>query len=400
MRTLLVLLTLFAVAAAPFAAAAEKSPLGESLKDIDVADHWIYDDWPRAVAQAKQTGKPLLVVLRCVPCPPGKTLDEAVMQPDKDLAELEKKFVCVRIIQTNQLDLDLFQYDYDMSWAAMFLNADQTIYGRYGSRDASGPQSDGLLSVAAFRKAAERVLALHADYPKNKTALAAKTGTKSAYAAANQIPGLTDRPAVATERRQCVHCHMLKEFDLRAKWEAGKLSAADLFVYPLPQTIGLTTAVSDGLQVTAVRSGSVAATAGIATDDNLVSINGQPPRFAGRHSIGSHTAEQWPLGGDAKARRPDAGKKIVVSGDWKRSDIAWRASSWLGLQGTEIGAAFCRGEAGQRHRGRPSGTCREEHLRPRRARAKTAGLRQNDVIIAVDGQSAEMDESEFLVDLR
>jgi hypothetical protein len=52
-----------------------KSPLGESLKDIDVADHWIYDDWPRALAEAKASGKPLLVVLRCVPCPPGKSLD-------------------------------------------------------------------------------------------------------------------------------------------------------------------------------------------------------------------------------------------------------------------------------------------------------------------------------------
>src|SRR6188768_1201604 len=152
--------------------AEDKSPLGEALKDIDVADHWIYDDWPRAVAEAKATGKALLVVLRCVPCPPGKTLDLAVMQPNKELAELEKQFVCVRIIQGNRLDLDLFQYDYDMSWAAMFLNADKTIYGRYGSRDASGPESDRLLSTAGFQKAAERALALHAAYPKNKAALA------------------------------------------------------------------------------------------------------------------------------------------------------------------------------------------------------------------------------------
>src|SRR5262245_57653930 len=107
-----------------------KSPLGESLKDIDVADHWIYDDWPAAVQQAKATGKPILAVCRCAPCPPGKTLDAAVMQPDPALAEIEKKFVCVRIIQGNRLDLDLFQYDYDMSWSAMFLNADKTIYGR------------------------------------------------------------------------------------------------------------------------------------------------------------------------------------------------------------------------------------------------------------------------------
>jgi hypothetical protein len=101
--------------------------LRESLKDIPVADHWIYDDLPAAIAQAKESGKPLLVVLRCVPCPPGRALDEQVMQPAGDLAELEKQFVCVRVIQTNGLDLDLFQYDYDMSWACMFLNADLTV---------------------------------------------------------------------------------------------------------------------------------------------------------------------------------------------------------------------------------------------------------------------------------
>src|SRR5262245_28381276 len=232
--------------------AGEKSPLGESLKDIDVADHWIYDDWQKAVTEAKATGKPILVVLRCVPCPPGKTLDVAVMQPDKALEEVEKKFICVRIIQTNRLDLNLFQYDYDMSWAAMFMNADGTIYGRYGSRDASGPQSDGLLSVAAFRKAAERVLELHTAYPANKSQLAAKTGPKAAYATPTEIPGLTERPKVAAMRQECIHCHMVKEYALRAKWEAGKLTTSDLFVYTLPTNIGLMMDVDDGLLVKSV----------------------------------------------------------------------------------------------------------------------------------------------------
>ena len=33
----------------------------------DAAPHWIYDDFPRAVEQAKATGKPILAVVRCVP---------------------------------------------------------------------------------------------------------------------------------------------------------------------------------------------------------------------------------------------------------------------------------------------------------------------------------------------
>jgi hypothetical protein len=276
-----------------------KTPLGEALKDIDVAYHWIYDDWPLGLAQAKQSGKPLLVVLRCVPCPPGKTLDVAVMQPDESLDELEKKFVCIRIIQANRLDLDLFQYDYDMSWAAMFLNADGTIYGRYGSRDASGPQSDRLLSAAAFRKAAERALALHSAYPANKSQLAAKTGAKAAYSLATQIPGLTERPTEATTRQQCIHCHMVKEFTLRAKWEAGKLTAADLFVFPQPTNLGLTTDLDDGLLVKAVTAGSPAAAAGLAPGDELASLGGQP--------LISLADIQWALNA-----APSEGKLIVT----------------------------------------------------------------------------------------
>ena len=138
------------------ATAGEQSPLGQALKDIEVAPHWIYDDLPKAIAEAKSTGKPLLVVLRCVPCPPGKALDAQVMQPNDELAALEKQFVCVRVIQTNGLDLSVFQFDYDMSWAAMFLNADMTIYGRYGSRTSSGPGSDKELTLPGFTQAAER----------------------------------------------------------------------------------------------------------------------------------------------------------------------------------------------------------------------------------------------------
>ncbi len=33
-------------------------------KDIEVASHWIYDDMPAAIAQARQSGKPILALFR------------------------------------------------------------------------------------------------------------------------------------------------------------------------------------------------------------------------------------------------------------------------------------------------------------------------------------------------
>jgi len=41
--------------------------LQQGLKDTNIAVHWIYDDFAKAVTQAKATGKPLLVNFRCVP---------------------------------------------------------------------------------------------------------------------------------------------------------------------------------------------------------------------------------------------------------------------------------------------------------------------------------------------
>jgi serine protease Do len=36
-------------------------------KEVEAAGHWIYNDLPGGLAEAARTGKPLLVVFRCVP---------------------------------------------------------------------------------------------------------------------------------------------------------------------------------------------------------------------------------------------------------------------------------------------------------------------------------------------
>ena len=63
-------LTPIVVTGAMFLVAASlcaQSNLQQVLKDTAVSAHWIYDDFTKGVAEAKATGKPLLVTLRCVP---------------------------------------------------------------------------------------------------------------------------------------------------------------------------------------------------------------------------------------------------------------------------------------------------------------------------------------------
>src|SRR5262249_1722148 len=116
---------------------------------VEEAGFWIYNDLPRGIEQAQQTKKPILVVFRCIPCEACAQLDEQVVERDPAVRELLEKFVCVRIVHANGMDLSQFQFDYDQSWAAFFLNPDMTIYGRYGTR-SHRTESDDDVSLEGF----------------------------------------------------------------------------------------------------------------------------------------------------------------------------------------------------------------------------------------------------------
>src|SRR5256886_10244102 len=135
---------------------------------------WIYNDFQKGFAEAKRTGKPLLVVLRCVPCLACAGIDAQVLLQETDLVPLLDQFVCVRVINANALDLSLFQFDYDLSFSTLFFNGDGTVYGLYGSWTHQKNAQDK--TTASYKRALEAALALHRGYPANKGALAGKQG--------------------------------------------------------------------------------------------------------------------------------------------------------------------------------------------------------------------------------
>ena len=75
--------------------------------------------------------QPLMVVFRCIPCEACQKFDDDVARRDPIIRDLLDEFVCVRIVQANTIDLAHFQYDFDLSFAVLFINSDQTIYGRF-----------------------------------------------------------------------------------------------------------------------------------------------------------------------------------------------------------------------------------------------------------------------------
>ena len=120
-----------------------------------------------------------------------KSLDEQVARRDPRIAELLNQFVCVRIVQGWGIDLSLFQFDGELTWAVFFLNADRTIYGRYGSRSARDAMRD--ISVEGFQKALEGALELHKAQPARQKELAGKTGPAPRWKTPEDIPMLTGK---------------------------------------------------------------------------------------------------------------------------------------------------------------------------------------------------------------
>ena len=112
---------------------------------------WIYNDLGEGIRAAKASGKPLLVVFRCIPCVACQKFDDDVARRDPIIRDLLSEFICVRIVQANTIDLTVFQHDFDQSFAAYLMNPDLTIYGRFGTRSERPEYED--ISLEGLRKA-------------------------------------------------------------------------------------------------------------------------------------------------------------------------------------------------------------------------------------------------------
>ena len=70
------------------ALAAKPPPLIDRLDDKHARGQkqWMYNDYQKAVAEAKRTGKPIFVTFRCVPCKACESFDAEVAKPKARLS--------------------------------------------------------------------------------------------------------------------------------------------------------------------------------------------------------------------------------------------------------------------------------------------------------------------------
>src|SRR5438874_10999983 len=156
-RNLTISLPVCLICCTALAQTREEKVRGDKAK-VEADGFWIYNDLARGYAEAKKTGQPLVVALRCIPCEQCVKLDDDLVDKDERLRPLLEKFVRVRLISANGLDLSLFQFDTDQSFAVFLMNADRTIYGRFGTRSDQRSWTDDV-SISGLARALEGALA-------------------------------------------------------------------------------------------------------------------------------------------------------------------------------------------------------------------------------------------------
>ena len=368
---------------------------------------WIYNDLDEAFAESKKSTKPLLVVFRCVPCEACSHFDKQLLDEQEQMRDLLDQFVCVRVVKANGLDLSLFQFDYDQSFHAMFLNADRTIYGRFGTRSQKKEDED--MTMEGFRAAMKAVLALHKQYPANKESLAGKSGGKVPFEVPEAFPSLKGKYKGQIDYEgnvvaSCIHCHQVRDAErVYYRNKETKLPEQVLYPYPLPSVTGLTMDPSKCAIVTDVQDNSIAAKAGLQAGDEIVSLGGQP--------LVSTADLQWvlhnaPASGsvDVEYRRGQqtASTKLALPEGWRsQSDLSWRPTTWdlrrMALGGLHL-EDLSDEQRTQRGIASDALALRAKHVGEynEHAVAKNAGFRKEDVVVAVDGKKDRKSETELI----
>jgi len=189
-----------------------------------------------------------------------------------------EKFVTVRVVQMWGIDLARFQFDGELTIAIMFLDADGTVLGRYGSR--ADKAAERWLSLPGLRKAMEGALELHALGEEGRKGLAGKVGNPPPWPTPETIPSWKDKPNVAPadgSRAKCVHCHQVPDGEAWSLRTAKKrVLDRHVWPWPMPDAVGLALDPDERAMVRAVAPGSAAEKAGFEAGDRIIAMEGQP----------------------------------------------------------------------------------------------------------------------------
>ncbi len=285
----------------------------------------------------------------------------------------------VRLTRIENVDLNLFGFDYDVTFMVFFLNAEKKVYGRYGGRDSES--ADDRQSLKGLKYTMQSVLRMHKRADK---VFAPKSG--DAPHILKEIPG---------PRRDCLHCHQVREalnVDLK---KAGKLSRAAVYRYPPPDNLGMELDVDCGGAVKTIKDKSPASATGLKKGDVLQRLNGVPI-----HSFADaqFALDRAPKDGSIEVawQRDDKilTEKLALPEGWRRTDVIWRASMRDLLPSARLNGIELT-DAEKKALGLSPKQLAFRQRESLSKQAKEAGIRAGDIILGVDDKPFETDLDGF-----
>lgn len=279
----------------------------------------------------------------------------------------------LRLGNIDDLDLNLFAFDYDLTFAAFFLNADGKVYARYGQRD--GKSAEDRQSLKGLAHTMQSVLDMHA---RPEPAFAPRDDDKAVT--------ISD---VAGRSRRCYHCHNVKErLDAKLKRD-GKWDREMAFRFPPPEVVGLGLEVDRGNVVGQVGAGSAAAAAGLKKGDVLTRLGGVPVHS---QADAMFALDRAPAKGKVELTYTRDGQAVSVElaleAGWRRHDLSWRPSMKKQLASLPIyGEAL--GVDDKKKLGLGENQLAVRQRASVHSKAKALGIQPGDIIVGLDGRAVE-----------
>lgn len=188
--------------------------------------------------------------------------DGQVVRPPQSFRTAAEDYVCVRIVNINNLDLNFFSFDYDLTMAILLANPDGTVYHRYGGRSHLSPMNmDTLVDLM------KEGLGTHRNYVANPSPPKAEPPQRVSELILDRMKGRM-KPMFG-----CLHCHYVREARQYLALEAGDWTPNQFWVWPPPERLGLVVDQKRQNRVEAIVAGSAAAAAGIRIGDSLQRLN-------------------------------------------------------------------------------------------------------------------------------
>lgn len=296
------------------------------------------------------------------------------------------EFVKVRLTKIDDVDLNLFEFDFDLTFMVFFLNSDEKMYGRFGGRCEKGPEER--MSLTGLRKTMESVLLEHQQ-------------SEPRFATRR-----TDKPLfirdVASPRGlgRCIHCHQAKEVIYDRLDKQGKWSKDLAYRFPLPDNLGIRLEVTDTNLVSEVIQESSADQLGLKAGDRITSLNGVPIHSSADTQF---ALDSVPKKGTVKLtwtrdQKEEAGE-LSLNENWRRNDIGWRPSLRKFVAKANVYGKNLTAEEKLDLGLEPDRLAFRQNERLQDA-AKDAGVKVGDIIVGADDKEFKTDAYGFLAYVR